>query len=134
MRRQATPTNTLTYHVVAGSMDFDTLRKAVMAGNGTATLTTLFGDKLVVKMSGPPNVFIQDAKGGVALFTTYDLISVQRRHPRRRQGAAIGLMRTFCNGVFEKGVGRAIGRRLFLATICSRVIWNILRPSRVKRV
>jgi hypothetical protein len=42
-------------------------------------------------------------------------------------------MLAFGNGVFEKGVGRAIGRRLFLATICSRVIWNILRPSRVKR-
>ncbi len=73
MRRQAALTKILTYHVVAGSMDFDTLRKAMMAGNGTATLTSESGDKLVVKMSGPHNVFIKDAKGGVALVTTYDL-------------------------------------------------------------
>lgn len=54
-------------------MDFDTLHKAVMAGNGTATLTTVSGDKLMVTMNGPHNVFITDAKGGVAHVTTYDV-------------------------------------------------------------
>lgn len=70
---KATLTKILTYHVVAGTMDFDTLHKAVMAGNGTATLTTVSGDKLTVTMNGPHNVFITDAKGGVAHITTYDV-------------------------------------------------------------
>ena len=66
-------TKILTYHVVAGSMDFDTLHKAVMANNGTLTLTTVAGAPLTVTMNGPHNIFVTDAKGGVAHITTYDV-------------------------------------------------------------
>jgi uncharacterized surface protein with fasciclin (FAS1) repeats len=44
-----------------------------MAGGGTLTLTTVAGVPLTVTMNGPHNIFITDAKGGVAHVTTYDV-------------------------------------------------------------
>ena len=56
----------LTYHVVAGEYDTTRLRAMIRAGNGTATLTTVAGDKLWLMMNGPSNIIVKDAKGGVA--------------------------------------------------------------------
>ena len=71
---KATLTKVLTYHVVPGKLDFDALHKMVMDANGTATLTTVAGEKLMVKMNGPHNVLVIDAKGDVAHITTYDVV------------------------------------------------------------
>jgi uncharacterized surface protein with fasciclin (FAS1) repeats len=69
-----TLTKVLTYHVVPGRIDFDSLHKMVMDSNGTATLTTVEGETLTAKMNGPHNVLLMDAKGNVAHITTYDVI------------------------------------------------------------
>jgi uncharacterized surface protein with fasciclin (FAS1) repeats len=67
-------TKVLTYHVVPGTLTFDVLHKMVMDNNGEATLTTVEGGKLMVKMNGPHNIEVIDAKGDVAQITTYDVM------------------------------------------------------------
>ena len=42
----------LTYHVVAGAMDSKAIKKAIKAGNGKATLTTVEGGTLTAAMTG----------------------------------------------------------------------------------
>ncbi len=58
-----TLTKILTYHVVAGKMGSAEIAKAIKAGNGMATLTTVQGEKLTAKMKGKKLV-LTDAKGG----------------------------------------------------------------------
>lgn len=58
----------LTYHVVAGNMTADKLMEEIKAGNGTATLKTVNGEKLTAKMAGD-SVELTDAKGGTAKVT-----------------------------------------------------------------
>ena len=65
-------TGVLTYHVVAGSMDAAAILKAIKAGNGTATLTTVNGGKLMAMLQGG-NVVLKDEKGGVATVTIADV-------------------------------------------------------------
>ncbi len=65
-------TGVLTYHVVAGNMDAAALVKAIKAGNGMATLTTVNGGKLMAMMQGA-NVVVKDEKGGVAMVTIADV-------------------------------------------------------------
>ena len=67
-------TKVLTYHVVPGRLDFASLEKMIMAGNGRATLTTVAGAPLTAMMNGMHNITLTDAKGGVAHITTYDVI------------------------------------------------------------
>ena len=67
-------TKVLTYHVVPGTLTFDALHKMIMEQNGEATLTTVEGGKLMVKMNGPHNVEVIDAKGDVAQISTYDVM------------------------------------------------------------
>ncbi len=66
-------TKVLTYHVVAGRLDFATLSDKIQAGGGKATLTTVQGETLWVMMNGPRNIVIRDAKGNVADISTYDV-------------------------------------------------------------
>ena len=70
---KATLTKVLTYHVVPGRLDFDGMHKMVMDNKGSATLTTVAGEKLTIKMNGPHNILVIDAKGNVAHITTYDV-------------------------------------------------------------
>lgn len=70
---KATLTKILTYHVVPGRLDFDGLHKMVMDNKGSTTLTTVAGEKLTIKMNGPHNILVIDAKGNVAHITTYDV-------------------------------------------------------------
>ncbi len=63
----------LTYHVVPGNLDMKELARLVRAGDGKATLTTAAGSKLYVKMNGPSNLILEDEKGNIANFTTYDV-------------------------------------------------------------
>lgn len=58
----------LTYHVVAGNMTADKLAAAIKAGNGSASLKTVNGEKLTAKMAGD-SIELTDAKGGTAKVT-----------------------------------------------------------------
>ena len=64
----------LTYHVVAGRMTADGLRKMIKASNGTAELKTVNGGRLWVMMNGPSNIVLKDEKGAIAHISTYDVI------------------------------------------------------------
>jgi len=70
---KATLTKVLTYHVVAGDYNTTMLRSMILAGNGTATLTTVEGGKLWLMMNGSDNIIIKDAKGDIADITISDV-------------------------------------------------------------
>ena len=63
----------LTYHVLAGRYTAKDIVKAIKAGHGTATFTTVNGAKLTAMMNGPMNVVLKDANGGLASVSTYDV-------------------------------------------------------------
>lgn len=63
----------LTYHVIAGKMDYDAIAKAIKKGNGTAEFTTVAGAKLWAMMNGEHNIVLKDENGTVANITTYDV-------------------------------------------------------------
>ena len=62
---KATLTKVLTYHVVPGKMDSKAIMKAIRKGGGTATFTTVSGDRLTAMMEGGALV-LRDEKGGTA--------------------------------------------------------------------
>ena len=66
-------TAVLTYHVLAGTYDFDTLAKAIKKGNGMASLKTVQGEKLSFMMNGKHNIQVKDAKGNIANISVYDV-------------------------------------------------------------
>lgn len=66
-------TKVLTYHVVAGKMDFDAISSAISKGKGTAVLNTVSGGKLTAKMNGKHNIMLMDENGNWANITTYDV-------------------------------------------------------------
>jgi uncharacterized surface protein with fasciclin (FAS1) repeats len=65
-------TSVLTYHVVPGTMTAKDLAKAIKAGGGKATLTTVQGETLTASMMGK-RIMLTDAKGGMAHVTTADV-------------------------------------------------------------
>jgi uncharacterized surface protein with fasciclin (FAS1) repeats len=68
-----TLTKILTYHVVAGRMDAASLMRAISAGGGSASLTTVSGGKLVATVSGGM-VVVTDESGGMAHVTIADVM------------------------------------------------------------
>lgn len=62
----------LTYHVVAGKMSSSDIAKAIKAGKGKATLTTVQGGKLTAWMEGK-DLYISDENGGKAKVTIADV-------------------------------------------------------------
>jgi uncharacterized surface protein with fasciclin (FAS1) repeats len=66
-------TDILTYHVVPGKLDSQTLRERVAAGGGMALLETAHGETLTVKANGPRNLIIEDEQGRIATISTYDV-------------------------------------------------------------
>lgn len=70
---KATLTSILTYHVVAGKLTSKDIVKAIKAGGGSATLTTVAGGKLSAKLVGK-DVIVTDAKGGMSKVTTVDVM------------------------------------------------------------
>jgi uncharacterized surface protein with fasciclin (FAS1) repeats len=70
---KATLTKILTYHVVPGSYDTTKLRAMIVAGNGTASLTTVSGGKLWLMMNGSSNIAVKDEKGDIADITIADV-------------------------------------------------------------
>ena len=67
-------TGVLTYHVLAGRFTARHIEAAIRKGKGTATFTTVNGQKLTAMMNGPRNVVLKDASGGIANISTYDVI------------------------------------------------------------
>jgi uncharacterized surface protein with fasciclin (FAS1) repeats len=61
-------TKVLTYHVVAGKLTSNDLRKQIKAGHGTAELTTVEGGKLEAMMQGS-KIVLKDEKGGTSTVT-----------------------------------------------------------------
>lgn len=71
---KSTLTAVLTYHVVAGTFTASAIEKAIKAGKGTATLTTVQGATLTAKMNGLRNITVTDAAGNTANISTYDVL------------------------------------------------------------
>jgi uncharacterized surface protein with fasciclin (FAS1) repeats len=67
-------TKVLTYHVVAGKYDAKALMKLIKKGNGSATLTTVSGGRLVARMNGMNGITLTDEAGGQSNVTTADVI------------------------------------------------------------
>lgn len=64
----------LTYHVVAGKMDANTLMKAIKASkNGKYEMKTVNGGKLTASMNGDRNIVLQDEKGNISNISIYDV-------------------------------------------------------------
>lgn len=70
---KATLTKVLTYHVVAGNMDFKAIAAAITKGKGKATLKTVSGGTLTAMMNGVHNIQLKDESGNVANISTYDV-------------------------------------------------------------
>lgn len=70
---KGTLTKVLTYHVVAGKMDFNTIAAAIKKGGGKAEMMTVSGGKLWAMMNGDHNISIKDEAGNVANISTYDV-------------------------------------------------------------
>lgn len=66
-------TSILTYHVVAGRMTAKDIAKAIKAGGGKATLTTVNGEPLTAAMMGK-TIMLTDAKGGMSHVTQGDVL------------------------------------------------------------
>lgn len=70
---KGTLTKILTYHVVAGKLTSTDIVGAIKNGGGSATLTTVAGEKLTARLSGN-SVVITDGKGGQSAVTTVDVM------------------------------------------------------------
>lgn len=70
---KGTLTSVLTYHVVAGRMTSSDIAKAIKAGHGRATLTTVQGEPLTATMHGKM-LMLTDAKGGHAMITIANVL------------------------------------------------------------
>jgi uncharacterized surface protein with fasciclin (FAS1) repeats len=70
---RAALTSILTYHVVPGRLDSAALRARVARGGGMTELETVNGEKLTIRSNGPSNLVVEDAHGGVATISIYDV-------------------------------------------------------------
>jgi uncharacterized surface protein with fasciclin (FAS1) repeats len=68
---KATLSQVLTYHVVAGAMDFEALRRQIRDEDGK--LATVGGGWLTLAMNGDRNIVVTDAAGRTASISTYDV-------------------------------------------------------------
>ncbi|MDA0743405.1 fasciclin domain-containing protein [Brevundimonas sp. 3P9-tot-E] len=71
--QKAALTKLLTYHVVPGRLTAADIAAQAQANGGTATLTTVQGEKLTVKDAGGGQWRITDAKGGTSTITQADV-------------------------------------------------------------
>lgn len=63
----------LTYHVVPGKITVDKLAREIKAGDGSAQLTTVNGEKLTARMVGD-SIELTDVKGGMSKVKIADVI------------------------------------------------------------
>jgi uncharacterized surface protein with fasciclin (FAS1) repeats len=69
---KASLTKVLTYHVVPGVITADDLRQRIIAGGGTATLTTVEGDPITATMVGAV-IALTDVNGNKSYVETADV-------------------------------------------------------------
>ncbi len=60
-------------HIVNGKYTKDDIIKALTAGKGTATMTTIDGGTLTLKVNASKNLELSDSAGNTALVTVFDL-------------------------------------------------------------
>ncbi len=65
-------TTVLTYHVVSGRLNSSDLMQMIKDGNGSATLTTVQGEKLMIMQNGK-SIMVKDENGGTAKVTIADV-------------------------------------------------------------
>ena len=61
----------VTYHIVAGNLTASKILKAMCSGKGTASLTTVQGNELLVTMDGV-DIVLTDCFGNIARITSAD--------------------------------------------------------------
>lgn len=66
--------NILSYHVVPGQYTAKDLNKLIKAGKGEATLLTLSGSKLIVKLDTNRNIVLYDETGGQSVVSQFDIM------------------------------------------------------------
>jgi len=66
--------NILSYHVVPGQYTAKDLNKLIKAGKGEASLLTLSGSKLVVKIDSNRNIILLDETGGQSIVSQFDIM------------------------------------------------------------
>ena len=71
--QKAALTKVLTYHVVPGRLTAADIAAEAQKGSGTATLTTVQGEKLTIRDAGGGKWTITDAKGGTSTITQADV-------------------------------------------------------------
>ena len=71
--QKAALTKVLTYHVVPGRLTAADIAAEAQKGGGAATLTTVQGEKLMIKDAGGGRWTITDAKGGTSTITQADV-------------------------------------------------------------
>jgi uncharacterized surface protein with fasciclin (FAS1) repeats len=71
---KGTLTKILTYHAVAGKVTSTDLVALIKKSGGTATITTVAGEKLTARLSGN-KIVITDAKGGMTAVTKADVMT-----------------------------------------------------------
>ena len=71
---KGTLTKILTYHAVAGKVTSTDLVALIRKNGGTATITTVAGEKLTARLSGD-KIVITDAKGGMTAVTKADVMT-----------------------------------------------------------
>ncbi|MDZ4823749.1 MAG: fasciclin domain-containing protein [Flavobacteriales bacterium] len=70
---KGTLTAVLTYHVIAGRHDFNSLSAEIKKGKGKAQLKTVQGGLLTFKMNGEKNITITDEAANLANISVYDV-------------------------------------------------------------
>lgn len=71
--QKAALTKVLTYHVVPGRLTAADIAAEAQKGGGTATLTTVQGEKLMIKDAGGGKWTITDSKGGTSTIVQADV-------------------------------------------------------------
>ena len=71
--QKAALTKVLTYHVVPGRLTAADIAAEAQKGSGTATLTTVQGEKLTIRDAGGGKWTITDAKGGTSTIVQADV-------------------------------------------------------------
>ena len=69
---KSTLVNILTYHVISGNFDANTLVNTIKSNNGKVNLPTVNGGTLTAMIKGE-KVFLKDEQGGISTITAVDL-------------------------------------------------------------
>jgi uncharacterized surface protein with fasciclin (FAS1) repeats len=63
----------LTYHSMAGIVTAKDIARAIREGKGTATFTTLTGNKLMARLDNNRNIVLVDENGGQSIINKFDV-------------------------------------------------------------